>query len=355
MGHNHHILFDLFPPPEFLRMPSIGLDVSDEVVRFAQLIRKRNLFELGIYGEKKIPRDVIEEGYIKDKASLTKTLDGLRRQYGLRYVRASLPEEKSYLFRTTVPAMASADIRNAVRFKIEENVPVTLDSAIFDYRIINQPTPENNRIDLSVTVIHTKVVSNYLEVFRAAGLEPLEFRIESHAIAHALVAPNDYNTYIVIMVRETKTVLAIVSRGIVQFSSTLTTGGDAITASIKKNLSVDDNEAAKIRRGKESRDSNEMFLSLMSAATMLRDEIQKLFAYWDGHSTGDHQSIDSVIISGSDSLLGLDDYLSRSLKVPVQIADVWKNIAPIGDYVPSLVRREALDYVPALGLALPYD
>lgn len=348
---------EIFPPPRFLEMPSVGLDMSDQTIRFVELRRYHFGFRLGVYGEEKIPTDVVEEGYIKDKPKLTEILSALKKKYRLRFIKASLPEEKSYLFKTRIPLMSSSDMRASLRFKIEENVPVPLDKAVFDYRIITPPKPGDSTVLVSVTVMHAKAVSSYLGVFKGAGLVPLSFQVESQAIAHAALANDVNETYILVAVRGRRTVLSIVSQGEVQFTSTLHVGGDSIAESMKKNLNILGPEVEKIRQGKEERESNEMFLSLVSAATALRDEVQKLITYWINHSEehGYNQNIAGIIISGADAMLGLDDYLARSLDLKVTIANPWLNILKIEDFVPALTLREALDYMPALGLALPYD
>lgn len=352
---SHSKFIDLFPPPRFLEMPSVGVDMSDRNIRFVELKRNGALFKLGIFGEERIPNDVLEEGYIKDKPKLTEALSNIQKRHKLHFIKASLPEEKSYLFRTEVPLMDEADIRGALQFKIEENVPVSLADAVYDYRIIKKPEAGDKTIRVSVTVIHMKVVEHYLEVFRAANLVPIEFQVESQAIANAAVPFGAEGTYILIAMRGARTILSIVSEGAVQFTSTLHIGGDSIAASISKNLNVDQSQAEKIRQGKEVRESNEMFMSLVSAATALRDEVQKLIAYWDGHSYehGQKAGIDKIVISGSDALLGLDDYLSRSLDLKIRVANPWINILEIKNDIPPLTLREALDYMPALGLALP--
>jgi type IV pilus assembly protein PilM len=252
--------------------------------------------------------------------------------------------------------MDEADIRNAIQFKIEENAPVALSSAVFDYKLIRDPDPKATTMEVGVTVIHTKVVSSYISVLYDAGLVPLEMRTEAQAIARAIIAPEDKETCIIIGVRETKTVLAIISKGVVQFTSTLPIGGKSLAESIKKNFDVNDSEVQKIRSGKVVRENNEMFLSLVNAASVLRDEIQKLFTYWDGHAdVSEGMPIKHILLSGADTMLGLETYLGRSFSVPVMIADPWKNIVSVGKYVPPITKREALDYIPALGLALPYD
>jgi hypothetical protein len=61
------------------------------------------------------------------------------------------------------------------------------------------------------------------------------------------------------------------------------------------------------------------------------------------------------LLSGSDVLLGLDEYLTRSLDIPVKVANVWTNILSLDKYVPPINNRESLDYASALGLACHYD
>ncbi len=351
-------IFDLFPPPHFLEMPAIGLDISDEAIRFAELKRVGDTVELGIFGERKVPTEIIEEGYIKNVAELTNILKDIQKEHGLRFVRASLPEEKTYLFKIQLPVVPEEDIRNVLQFKIEENVPVSLADAVFDYRIVKKPKPGDKTIDLGVAVIHNKVVSNYLSAIEGAGLVPIVFQVESQAIVRTLVAPDNMDTCIVVAVRETKTVLAIVSGGVIQFTSTLPVGGVSIANSIKKSFATDDAGVERIRQGKDVKESGEMLMSLVNAASVLQDEIKKLFVYWEGHMDkegGRDIAVKQIILAGSDTMLGLDDYLSQAFKVPVVIGNVWKNILSLDNYVPPITERQSLDYAAAIGLALPYD
>ncbi len=349
-------LSDFFPPPRYLEMPSVGLDISDEVVRFVSLTRRHGYFEPGQFGSKEIPKDVIEEGYIKDKPGLTKILTALRSENNLRFVRASLPEDKAYLFKVQIPVMDEDDIRSAVQFKIEENAPVPIVNAVFDYRLIHHPKPGDTHLDVAVTVLHSKVVDSYLSVMKDAGLVPLKLRIESQAIAHAVVPYGDPKTYLIVAVRETKTVVTIKSSEVIQYSSTIPVGGESIRKSIEKNFAVNESEARNIEQGKVIKDSNEMFQTLVNAASVLRDEIQKLLTYWESHSDQDStRTVQGIILTGSDVLIGLDKYLAASFTVPVSIANAWVNILSPEEHLPPINERDSLDFIPALGLALPYD
>lgn len=355
-GRNN-LFFRLFPPPKFLTMPAVGLDISDKVVRFAGLRAGAYGLELSIFGEVPLPAGAIEEGFIKNKDAVVGALKTLRQKYNLRYVNVSLPEEKAYLFSIELPAMELKDIRSALSFKIEENVPVKLVDAVFDY-YFTAPPQRGEPLNLGVAVTHTKVVQSYMDVIVEAGLHALSLQVESQAVARVAIPKQQHfpeqSAHIVITVRDTKTVFAIVTSDTIRFSSTLAIGGQAIAQSIEKSFAVDSTEAENIRKGKEHRERDEIFFSLINAASVIRDEVGRLLTYWEGHGDPVARKISDIALTGSDALLGLNDYLSRSFDVSVRVANVWQNIQSLETMVPPMTYRESLDYAPALGLALAF-
>ena len=102
--------------------------------------------------------------------------------------------------------------------------------------------------------------------------------------------------------------------------------------------------------------NREVFSVLLNGVSILRDEIVKHFLYWHTHKDEegkDRPLIKKVILSGGDSnLIGLSEYLSVSMKINVEIANVWVNITDTGKYVPEISLDESLKFASALGLAL---
>src|SRR5690606_540290 len=135
-----------------------------------------------------IPRGVVEHGRVLDKQKLITVLSEFARVNKIHYVRASLPEEAGYIFPAHVPEHLSHDeTREALKFKIEENVPISLSDAIIDYEVVSGvPTSGGQRM-VSVSVYPKKVAEEYVELLSAAGLEVLSLEIEAQAIARAIV------------------------------------------------------------------------------------------------------------------------------------------------------------------------
>ena len=133
----------IFPPPRFLSMPAVGIDISDHSIRFIELIPGSKGFSVGAFGSRNLPAGIVEKGAIVKRADLVTILKKLRREYGFRFVRASLPEEKGYLFVAEVPPVSYREARGLIQFKLEENVPLKPTEAVYDIDVVCRSEDKN--------------------------------------------------------------------------------------------------------------------------------------------------------------------------------------------------------------------
>ncbi len=337
-------------------MPSFGLDISDESVKFVSLTVTKKGIRLGRYGEHEIPPGIIESGKIKDPKRLEEILSSLREKEGIKSVRVSLPEEQIYLFRMRMDKPGLQNIREGIELSLEEHIPIPAADAIFDYEIIDEDAVN---LQLQVAAIPTNVIENYLSVFKNSRLPVQSFELEAQAISRAVVQDGDKDTYMIVDFGEKRTGIFIVSRGIVMFTSTLDVGGVMLTSMIEKNfkISFEQAEEMKITYGLQRNVENkEIFAVLLNSVSILRDEIVKHSLYWHTHKDEEGRNnppISKIILCGGDSnLIGLTDYLSVSLKSKVEIGNVWVNIMDTKTEVPEINQRLALSFAAAIGLAL---
>ncbi|HAS84704.1 MAG TPA: hypothetical protein DCS23_01340 [Candidatus Yonathbacteria bacterium] len=348
--------YQFSPPPLFLQMPAVGLDISDAAMRFVELIEKRKGFIIGRFGERQIPRGIIESGEVKNPAELRKIFSELKKAHNLEFVSVSLPEEKAYLFDLKLPVMKYNNIRGAIELALEEHVPIRADEAIFDYDIIKE---DDQAIYVTVAVVTSLLVDGYLEAFSGSGITPVAFEVEAHSIARSVIPSSNKNTFMTVDFGKTRTGIAIVSNGVVQFTSTIPVGGGSITDVVAKKLKISYEEAEKIKheKGISLGDKNEdLSLALMTTVSILRDEINKHQTYWQGHNYdngGKHPTIEKIYLCGGDSnLAGFVTYLASGLSSPVELANAMINVNTLDEYIPEISFNDSLRYATALGLAL---
>ena len=171
----------LFPTPRYLAMPAVGVDISDQSVKFMQLAFRRDQIVIERYGEKPIPVGVIESGTIRDSASLIKILTELKSEHQLTEVVVSMPEEEAYIARLTLPTMKPSELRGSIELQLEEYVPLPAGEAVFDYEVIEAPGNKQGNYELAVSALPRRTVASYTEAFAGAHLRPLAFEVEAHA------------------------------------------------------------------------------------------------------------------------------------------------------------------------------
>lgn len=350
----------IFTPPSYLEMSPIGLDISDQAIRFMKFSKDKDILTPVLFGEEKIPQGIIVSGEIIKKEELAKILSSLRQKFQLNFVRTSLPEEKGYFFKTEIPKVEDNEIRQSIEFRLEENVPMRAEEALFDYRVINKTHEKKDHLDIAVSVIPKKVSESYCEILKKSGLSPVSFEVESKAIIHSVTKEDDKDSVMIVNIRDCATIVTIVVGGVARFTSAFSSGGNLITEALNKIFSISFKEAEKMKEEKlyiENKESVAIFFSLIPIISIIKDEINKFYTYWlsNNDSAGESGAkINKIIMCGKDSAItGLKEYISQSLKIEVEIADVWSNIIPTDLVAPKINFLESLNFAVAIGLAIP--
>lgn len=315
---------NLFPVPEFLLLSSTGVSITDKDTKFVQLKKSffKDRFELIHATKINNPEGSIERGLINNQSKLTPILKKLASHYGVRYVHAVLPEERAYLFTTTINWTPKDGLRDAVAFIIEENVPVTLAESVFDFEIINEDK-DAGKIKIAVSVLASELVNSYFNLFESAGLVPVSFNLESQSAVRASILYGDKNPYLIINLSSKKTGLYIVEDEIVQFSTTSA-----------YNISEDNSH---------------------SNINDLKAEIRKVIAFWNVHSDKTNNSsglIQKAIVGGPNSFK--KDYIKELMEgsnIEYSIADSVLNLSS-NKHLTRMTNEDSLDYVLAIGAVL---
>jgi len=345
----------LFPPPGFLLMPAVGIDISDRSIKYVELLHTEHGRKLGRYGDKAVPAGIVEGGKIVNQNKLIEELSILRKEQNLTFVRAALPEEQVYFFRMSIPDTGK-NLRDTLELSLEEHVPILAADTIFDYEIISR---KEGTVEVGITAASREVIESYSETFFKAGLVLLSLELEAEAIARATIHEEDETAHLIVDFGETRTGIAVSSGGHIRFTSTVSIGGQMLTETLAKHFSIPMEKAEAMKREfglSRNTPHQDLFALLLNNIAVLRDEINKHFIYWHTHpdeSGKPRPPISEIILVGGDSnLVGLSDYLSTSLRVKTTLADVWKNVSLPEKTIPDLGRSESLGYATSIGLAL---
>jgi len=320
--------FRIFPPPAYINIPYAGIDISDSAIHcieFKRSRRNRDELEIGAYDSVPLPQGVVEDGYVKNITALSAALTGIAQKHGIVRARASLPEAKVYLFRTAIPSLDEKEIAQNIESKLEENVPLAAADAIFNFTVIP------SACSASVSVVPSKVVETYLQVFKSSGITVSSFEVQSRALTRAIVPRDSQETIMLVYTMNNATArqrvgIYIVYHGVLCFSVT---------------VSIDSESADSIGKG-----------------------MKEVAGYWLDHgeptlsgtviSEVGARTINRIIITAPNSLVTVVEHIAAEMKIPVSTANVWLNAFSTEKHTPVITADDSLGYAIAAGLALPY-
>jgi len=318
---------DFFPVPNFLLFSSTGIAISDKDTKFVQLKRETFGDKAELVHATKVanPKGAVEAGLISKVAEIVPILKNLASHYGIQYAYATLPEERAYIFTTTIDWVSPEGLKDAVAFIIEENAPVTLAESVFDFKIINEDKVAL-KIKLVVTVLSKKVVSSYMDLFESAGITPVSFELESQAITRTAIRHDDNRPHLIINLSWKKTGFYIVEERIVRFSTVST-------------YSVSDDDS---------------YPSLND----LKAEMRKVLAFWNVHAdnTGKSENkIEKIVLCGPGARKKdfVEKLMSES-EIEYSLVDIWLNLSS-RHHFSKMTFDESISYISAVGSVLPHN
>lgn len=323
-------LIKYIPIPKTMSFEHAGIDIGTNHIRHVFFGKKGGEMYIKHFGLYSIPT-VTKTTVLSEQEEILLALKKIQKECGYKYVEVSLPEDLVYIYTMEADGHDEESIRTQVEFRIEENVPLKIDEAIFDVTPVLY-LKESNKSLVSVAVVSKKVVQDYVSLFRKASMEVVSFLVQNQALSKTLISKDDENPYCIVAVEKRNIVVSIVSAGIVLYTSTLT------QSVFKEDLTLE---------------RQEVFQDLVK-------DIYKVIVFWlsyiEKNPAYGFKPLKAILLSSThlDILEStFASVLHQELGLDVKIADVWVNVPIQKNTVPDIYKKDSYQYATAIGLAMP--
>ena len=357
-----------------LKIETFGLDINDTSFKITKLKKKHGFLQLVSYGEKIVPKNIIEEGEIKDEDGFVKTLklaltDIKGEKFKTKYVSASLPEQKSFSQVIKMPKMEEKELKTAIVFEAENYIPLPAEQMYLDYKIISPKDSKSNKLDVFIIAVEKRIVDSYVSCLKRSGLIPVALEGETQLIAKVLVKDEkSLDPIVLIDIGGDSSSLAVFAEHAVKFTSSLSISSRKITESIINSLGISLREAEhmKTKYGVGFKNPNHRAKAVVKATEPILNEMvvetKKYLDFYAEHDFSENSSnskkeknkIEKIILSGGGaSLKGIEEFLSKKLNICVEIGNPWINFSnKIKNKIPRDFDKKSLSFVTSLGLSL---
>jgi type IV pilus assembly protein PilM len=137
---------------------------------------------------------VVNEGEVLDSEALSRALRALFGQHKLgKEVRLGIANQRVVVRMMQLPLIEDEkEIDTAVRFRAQDQIPMPLDQAVLDHRVVSRGTgPEGDKqMEVIAVAARRDMVVSLLGALRKAGLRPLGIDLSAFGMIRALdVAP----------------------------------------------------------------------------------------------------------------------------------------------------------------------
>ena len=344
-----------FAPPSYLALPTAGIDISASGVKLAILTETLKGLVLAHYAEEPLPAGAIQDNEIVDNAALAAALSKLVKRFGFTRANITLSESHGYLFETMTQGDKQSDWCTQVEQHLDEYIPLPAAEVVFDVVPFGEPGEKTHVVGVGYP---RRVVEKTASVFEDAHIMVRAIESETFALPRALLPRGNEDTVLIVDIGKASTKLLIVSNRLPRFATTIEEGGHALTLAAQKYFGVTEEGSKKVKtefglsggEGKEAYD-----YEVLTAAGAIRNEIARRLEYWQSRASMIEQYAPVsrvILVGGNAAVRGLPEYFAAALGMPVELGDVFANMASKEAWLPPLDRIDSLAYGTAIGLAL---
>ncbi len=339
----------------------IGLDIGSSAVKAVELRPAGKSFKVVAFGSEPIPPDSIVDGAIIDGSSVA---DAIRRLFEHRKIKtkdvaASLSGNAVIVKKITLPQMTEAELAESIYWEAEQYIPFDIQDVNLDYKILDAGVAAGDQkgtMDVLLVAAKKEKIADYTGVIAQAGRTAVAVDVDAFALQNAYQANYGIEpgrVVVLLNIGASATNINIIHGDQSVFTRDISSGGNAYTEALQKELNLPFESADALKRGEAVEGANyeeaRHVLRAVSENVML--EIQKTFDFFKATTSAD--KIDRIVVSGGGSRVeGFFEQLRERFEAPIEAFDPFHSIS----FDSRKFGVEAADVAPtvavAVGLAL---
>lgn len=294
-----------------------GLDIGYETLNLCEISRHGGSVSIVGLCEYPLTERILEKDRIRDKAGAANMIKEARRKAKPHPIKAArivstLPE--TFVFSKTIqlPKMTDKELAVAIPNEAAQYLPIPINDVYVDYQIL-MDHPDEPKTDILVAAAPKKLVDDYVEMAKMAGLELAALETKPIAIGRAVIPDKSTEAFCIVNVGSEVSRISIWDKGEIRLATTAPLGKNNILETISSA-----NPGIKKISDISINETNKSQLDGLFAE--LFDEIFEAIKY---HQNRDYKPgpIKEIKLCGSAmQMTGVEKYISGAVKIKSVLA-----------------------------------
>jgi type IV pilus assembly protein PilM len=240
----------------------VGLKVGASKVAAAR-VDNNGSAELVQIAQEPLEAGVVVGGELREPDALAQALTQLFVQHGLprRGVRLGIATNRIGVRAFDLAGVDDPKkLSNAIRFRAQEVLPIPIDQAVLDYRVLSEGVNEAGQLVRRVLLVvaYRDLIDRYVAACHRAGLELVGVDLEAFALLRALGAPalgapaevegGEAAALVAVSIGHDRSTLAVSDGRVCEFTRVLEWGGGSLNVAIARARNITPSEAEPIKR-----------------------------------------------------------------------------------------------------------
>jgi type IV pilus assembly protein PilM len=303
------------------RAEPFGLDIGSTAVKVVQLRPAVSSYEVARCATVALPAGAVAEGAILCAEVVVEAIRAAVKGAAIVSTEATVGicGRELIIKKLQIPEVPLKELGAAIRIEAEHQIPFAIDEVFLDYHVIAQ---QNRLIDLTLVAAKKSKVMEYHTVATQAGLEPTVIDVDGFALGNqlGLSAGAETERVAVVDVGSTMTKIAIVAGPLTHFVRDVPFGGSRYTHVIAARLGIPLDRAEALKTGVDGSSDPDTVAQICGVVSRdLGREIHRTLDYYASSDVAAAPVARILLVGGGAMLQGLDEYLTSSLGLPVQV------------------------------------
>ena len=335
---------------------SVGIDIGSKIIKIVELEKEAKGFRLlasGAVGyQGVIPSQAKND---KELAALSDVIRKLHKEVHIRSKEVAIALPESLVFTRTIkfPSLTDQEVVSAVKWEAEQYIPISLSEAIVEHQIIERSEGAGGGVTVLLVASPRTLVEKYIKLIGGAGLTTVGVETEVLALCRSLAPAT--GTVLLLDFGASSTDIAIVKDGMVRFSRSIPTAGEAFTRALSQSLGIEYQQAEAYKKtyGLSADLEGKVKASLAPVFNLVAEEIKKAVHFYQTEEKGE-APVSIIVSGGTSSMPEAISTLTNLLGIEVVVGNPFAKVSVDTQASKSLANYTCL-YSVAVGLALRGD
>ena len=233
----------------------LGVDIGTQSIKVAQIrLGKDGAIVAGL-SKGATPENSVDHTGIFDPATLGAALKGIVAEggFGTKDVIFSITGQSAVVVRNLeVPRMSDRELQEHMQWEIQRNIPFAESTVVSDFRPVENPAlAASQNMEVVMAVSPESAINMIMELLRAAGLKAAAIDVEPLALGRVLKSCH-YNdlaqkNVCVVNMGHMTTAINMYRQAVLAFPRTVPIGGATLTKAISDSLGLTLEEAERMK------------------------------------------------------------------------------------------------------------